>query len=243
MIRNLRTIFNLLMVATLAMFVLAACSSTEKDTSKENKQSKTEETKVKEEAKIEVTQEKPIFVDEKNKVVKVYATVNGKYLVTPTRHGLNWVEGKYGDQAVLKGYGNPLDFHDALIKIGGVPAVEKGGDTTKEFEETPEGKFIKGDQVAVKITWEGAKKEYDINEVMLDSTGKKLEYHFGGNYDTQDLKMTGCYMCFDSCPAGITSNASHPVGTFESGAAEFHGNPEVLPADGTPVVLTYSIVQ
>lgn len=55
--------------------------------------------------------------------------------------------------------------------------------------------------------------------------------------------MTGCFMCFDSCPAGITSNSTHPVRTFESGYAEFHGNPDVLPEDGTPLVLTYSIVQ
>lgn len=239
--RKHRTIFTLFMFLTLAMFVLAACSSSTEDTAKkEDTDKKVEETK-KEEMK--VSKENPIYVDEKNKEVTVYATVNGKYLVTPTRHGLNWEEGKYGDQAVLRGYGNPLDFHEALIKIGGVPAVEKGGDVTKEFEETPEGKFIKGDQVAVKITWDGAEKVYDINEVMVDSTGKKLEYHFGGNYDTQELKMTGCYMCFDSCPAGITSNASHPVGTFEGGHAEFRGNPDVLPGDGTPVVLTYSIVQ
>ena len=55
-------------------------------------------------------------------------------------------------------------------------------------------------------------------EGMVDSTGKSLEYHFGGNYDTAAKMVTGCYMCFDSCPVGIISNASHPTGT-----AEFHG--------------------
>lgn len=182
----------------------------------------------------------PIFIDEENKLVKVYATVNGKYLVEPTRHGMNWVEGAYGDQAVLKAFANPLAFNEALVKIGGTPAVEKGGDASKEFEETADGKFIKGDEVKVSVNWKNAEKEYDINEVMIDSTGKQLVYHFGGNYDAAADKVTGCYMCFDSCPVGITSNASHPVGTFENGKAEYHGNPDILPEDGTPVVVTYS---
>ena len=228
---------KLLLVAIVAVFGLAACSSNNASNAPAKKENKVQKTTA------EVTKENPIYVDKKNKVVKVYATVNGKYLVTPTRHGLNWVDGHYGDQAVLKAYANPLKFNDALHEIGGVPAVEKGGDTSKEFMETSEGKFIKGDQVKVSITWANAKKDYDINDVMVDSTGKKLDYHFGGNYDTQMAKMTGCYMCFDSCPAGITSNANQPVGAFEKGEAQFHGNAKVLPEDGTPVVLTYAIAK
>ena len=160
--------------------------------------------------------------------------------MTPTRHGLNWLDGKYGNMSVLTAYGDPLDFSEALTKIGGTPAVAKGGDASKEFEETKDGKVIKGDKVNVSITWEDAKKDFEINEVMLDSTGKKLDYHFGGNYDAASQKITGCFMCFDSCPVGITSNAAHHVGTFENGEAEFRGNPDILPEDGTPVVLTYS---
>ncbi len=235
--RKQLALFKLLLLITLSALVLAACSSANNDNANSVDDKK-------EETKLEVSKEKPLFVDEANKIIKVYATVNGKYLVTPTRHGLNWIEGSYGDQAVLKAYGNPLDFNEALTKIGGTPAVEKGGDASKEFDVNAEGKkFILGDELAVSITWEDAKKEYDINDVMIDSSGKKLVYRFGGNYDMQEAKNTGCFMCFDSCPAGITSNTTHPVGTFESGAAEFTGDPAVLPADGTPVVLTYSFVK
>ncbi|MDP4104116.1 MAG: YdjY domain-containing protein [Bacillota bacterium] len=228
---------KLMILAIIAALGLSACSSNNAANPPAKKDKKVQQTTV------EVSKNNPIYIDKKNKVVKVYATVNGKYLVTPTRHGLNWIGGHYGDQSVLKAYANPLKFNEALIAIGGVPAVAKGGDTSKEFMDTPAGKVIKGDKVNVTITWAGAKKVYGINDVMVDSTGKKLDYHFGGNYDTQMAKMTGCYMCFDSCPAGITSNANEPVGTFESGKAQFHGNAKILPADGTPVVLTYSIVK
>jgi hypothetical protein len=228
-------LLKLIIIAMLAMFVLSACGS-KADTDKKEVSTKTDKKN-----QPVVTKENPIFVDKENKVVKVYATVNGKYLVTPTRHGLNWIEGKYGNQSVLNAYANPLKFNEALMEIGATPAVDKGGDMSKEFEMKDGKKYILGDQLKVTVTWDGAKKEYDINDVMVDSTGKKLVYRFGGNYDTQQAKMTGCYMCFDSCPAGITSNSNHPVGTFESGQAEFHGNANILPADGTPLVLTYSI--
>lgn len=232
-----RNLYKLLLTAILAIFVLGACSSnsdSSNTTKEENNESK--EKKV----SSELSKENPIYVNEEDKTVQVYATVNGKYLVTPTRHGLNWVEGKYGNQAVLNAYADPLLFNEALTTLGGTPAVEKGGDASQEFEVTDEGKFIKGDEVKVTITWEDAEKEYGIEEVMVDSTGKSLEYHFGGNYDAAKKMVTGCFMCFDSCPVGITSNASHPTGAFEHGDAEFHGNPDVLPGDGTPVVLTYS---
>lgn len=225
----------MLILSIISILVLSACSSNVAE--EPNKESETTEKEAQTE---EVSQENPIFVDEENKLVKVYATVNGKYLVTPTRHGLNWVEGKYGDMAVLNAYADPVEFAEALQKIGGTPAVEKGGDASKEFEERDGRQYIKGDTVKVDITWKDAEKVYDISEVMIDSTGKSLEYHFGGNFDSAAKMVTGCFMCFDSCPVGIISNATHPTGTFEAGEAEFRGNPDVLPGDGTPVVLTYS---
>ncbi len=228
-----RQLFFILAVVVMGALI-AGCSSAASGTGEENLEQYFAA------SESELGKDKPIFVDKENKQVKVYATVNGKYLVEPTRHGLNWVEGAYGDQAVLKAYANPLAFYQALIDLEMTPAVEKGGDASKEFEETPEGKVIKGDPVQITITWEGADKEYDINEVMLDSTGKELAYRFGGNYDAALKKMTGCYMCFDSCSVGITSNSNQPVGTFENGNAEFRGNPDVLPEDGTPVIVTFA---
>ena len=188
----------------------------------------------------ELGEEKGIYIDEENNTVKVYATVNGKYLSEPTRHGLNWVEGNYGDEAVFKSYSNPLSFYEALETIGGEPATAKGEDSDDGFEETEEGKVIQGDPVNVTISWEGAEKEYDVNEVMVDSTGREIAYRYGGNYDNAKENMTGCFMCFDSCPVGVISNSAHHVGTFDDGEAEFHGNPDILPEDGEPVVVTYS---
>ena len=191
----------------------------------------------------DLDKEHAIYVNREERTVSVYATVNGKYLHKPTRHGLNWVEGAYGDMAVFNGYASPVAFYEALEDIGGNPALEKGGEPGEAFKETDEGRFIKGDALEVNITWDGADDVYDMNEVMVDSTGKKINYHFGGNYEAAKDHMTGCFMCFDSCPVGIVSNASQPVGAFADGKAAFHGDPELLPEDGTPVIVTFRFVE
>ncbi len=40
----------------------------------------------------------------------------------------------------MKSVRDPLLFNEALTKIGGTPAVEKGGDASQKFEVTDEGK-------------------------------------------------------------------------------------------------------
>ena len=166
------TLLKFIILATLTMLILSACNS--KSNSDTTAKASKDEKKTEQKIENEVSKENPIFAfNKENKVVKVYATVNGKYLVSPTRHGLNWIEGKYGDQAVLKAYANPLKFNEALLEIGGVPAVAKGGDVSKEFEAKADGKYILGDEVKVTVTWENAGKEYDINDVMVDSFREK----------------------------------------------------------------------
>jgi len=183
----------------------------------------------------------PIYLDKEAGTVQVFAVVNGKYLDQPTRHGLNGQDGKYGDQAVFTTTGNPLDFYDNILELGATPAVAKGGDASQEFETIDGRQYIKGSEIKVTVTWEGADREYDINEVMIDSTGKEINYKFGGNYDAASANFTGCFMCFDSCMVGIISNANQPTNTFDNGEAEFMGNKDVLPQDGTPLIVTYSL--
>jgi hypothetical protein len=47
-------------------------------------------------------------------------------------------------------------------------------------------------------------------------------------------------MCLDSCPVGITSNATYTYGAIETRKeASLTGNKDVLPPDGTLVVITF----
>ena len=42
---------------------------------------------------------------------------------------------------------------------------------------------VEGTPIDLKITWNGADKEYDVNEVINDSNGKEIAFKFGGNHD------------------------------------------------------------
>jgi hypothetical protein len=177
---------------------------------------------------------KSMVVDEKAKEIRLFAIVNGKYLHQPTRHGVVFAEGKNGNKSVFKAYTNQNDFHDALIKAGAKP----GNNLTMK---TATGKYVEGDVLDVFIIWDGADKEYRLDEVIQDSGGNGFQINFGGNATEARQKFTGCILCLDSCPVGITSNARYPHGAFASREVKFKGDKDILPPDGTSVTIVFRL--
>lgn len=180
----------------------------------------------------QVSKTNPIIVDKVAKTVKMYTEVNGKYFVEPTRHGIVFKDGSNGEKSILKGWGNQNDFYNALIDIGAKP----GNNLTLETVAA-----VQGDPLDVTITWNGAGKEISLYDAVIDSQNKKADFRFGGNQDRAKSIKTGCILCLDSCPVGITSDATYPQKSFDNKQVEFRGNKAVLPADGTPVVVTFKL--
>lgn len=177
-----------------------------------------------------LTKENPIKMNEKEKTLSFLAAVNGKYFYEPTRHGVIFKDGKLGDKPIFKSFVDPKTFHGSLVKLG----FKAGSNMTMENKETT---FVQGDLLDVTVTWEGAKKEYRLDEVIKDSNGKPLLIRFGGNLSNAIQYNTGRLICLDSCPVGITSNASYTYGAVEKRKeVGFTGNKEILPPDGTLVV-------
>lgn len=182
-----------------------------------------------------VSLDQPIKVDKEAKTVTVLTKVNGKYFNEATRHASVFSEGSNGTKSVFTSYGTPEDFLQGLLDIG----AEAGNNMTPEnaTETTVEGSPIK-----MEVTWAGADKTYDVNEVIKDSNGKKIDFKFGGNLERAKNKKTGCLTCLDSCPVGIVSNAAYTYGAVEKrNEVTFTGNADVLPEDGTYVATIYSI--
>ena len=178
-----------------------------------------------------LTEEKPIFVDVKEKSISLLARVNGKYFSQPTRHGIVFAGGSNGGKAVSRGLATHEDFYDGLMKLGFKP----GNNMTKENAAKT---FVQGDLLEVTITWDGAKKEYSLDEVITDSNKKPFQIRFGGNLEKARQYKTGCLLCLDSCPVGITSNANYTMGAVEMrNEVVFKGNSKVLPPDGSFVVI------
>ncbi|MGR7839888.1 YdjY domain-containing protein [Finegoldia sp. P3-F-LR] len=231
----------------LAIVGLAGCSQKADDKKEEsNKTETTEQAKddsnkeeKKEEKKADevngVSLDNPIKVDKEAKKITVLSSVNGKYFTENTRHASVNTDGSNGAKSVLTAYATPEDFYNALIEIGAKPGENMTPDNAAETH-------VEGSKIGATVTWEGAGKDYDINEVITDSNGKKIDFRFGGNLERAKNKKTGCLTCLDSCPVGIISNTTYTNGAVEKrNEVKFTGNPDVLPEDGTYVAVTYTL--
>jgi len=184
------------------------------------------------------TREKPLIIDEKGKKVLIYTEVNEMNLHQSNVHwGVVFKDGKFQDRAILRSYANQLDFHDALIKIGARPGNTLNKDTI--------GKYVEGDTLDVKATWPGLEKELSLNDIFIDEKGKGFKIKFGGNRKASEEKNTGCITCLESCWISISSNANYPqthsLKRFLNPNSRFKGNANILPEDGKPVILIYSV--
>lgn len=179
----------------------------------------------------------PIKVDKEAKTVTVLCSVNGQYFTQPTRHASVFKDGSNGTKSIFTAYGTALDFYDALIEIG----AKEGGNMTADNKETT---HVEGDSIKAEVTWAGADRYYDFNEVIIDSNKKPIDLKFGGNRKAAEEKNTGCLSCLDSCPVGIISNTNYTYGAVETrGEVGFTGNADILPDDGTYVAVKYTLVQ
>jgi len=182
-----------------------------------------------------VNSDNAIVLDQDSETIRVHARVNGKYLYLPTRHGMNYRAGRIGDKALFRAWANPVDFDKALLELGAEPGQNLDGSTG--------GEVIQGDDLTIRVDWEGAAHSYALDELVADSNGKGVAYRFGGNLDLAKQAMTGCLMCFDSCSVGVSSNALYPQGSFHKQGLGFRGRADRLPPDGTPVTVIFGIAE
>lgn len=232
----------------LAIVGLAGCSQKADDKKEETKNTQTTEQAKDDSKKEENKEEKkaddevngvslknPIKVDKEAKKITVLSPVNGKYFTEATRHASVNTDGSNGAKSVLTAYATPEEFYNALIEIGAKPGENMNPDNATTTH-------VEGSKIGATVTWEGAGKDYDINEVIKDSNGKKIDFRFGGNLERAKTKKTGCLTCLDSCPVGIISNTTYTYGAVEKrNEVKFTGNPDVLPEDGTYVAVTYTL--
>lgn len=223
---------KLLAVSTvMAGLLLSGCGNQgeeSKDTSAEPKSAETQSV-------LGLTKDNPIKVDKAAGTVTFLAKVNGKYFFEPTRHAAVFEGGANGDKSVFTGLVDTEPFYNGLTEIG----AKAGENMTPDNKETTS---VQGDALAVSVTWGDGSKEYDLNEVVKDSNGSKIDIRFGGNLERALDKKTGCLICLDSCPVGITSNAAYTYGAVEKrDEVGFTGNKDLLPADGSLVAITMKL--
>jgi hypothetical protein len=184
---------------------------------------------------VQPTKDNPMVVDEENGSILLYAEVNRKWVTEPTRHGVVCANGSNGENAIFRAGGDALEFNEALFALG----AEAGENVKKD---SPAGTQVEGSELDITVAWEDS--EYPIADLVIASgelADEGIVPKFGGNYDFQSEMGTGCLFCLDSCAAGITSNSRIGSKSFDSGKVEFRGDGDKLPADGTPVVITFAV--
>lgn len=181
-----------------------------------------------------LTKDNPLKVDKAAGTVTFLAQVNGKYFLEPTRHGAVFAEGGNGEKAIFRAFAHHEDFYNALIEIG----AEAGNNVTLDNMATTK---VEGDSFDITVT-DASGKTVPFDEAIVESNGTPVDIRFGGNLKNAQEKKTGCLICLDSCPVGITSNANYVNGAVEkTKEVGFTGNKDVLPADGGYVAITLTL--
>lgn len=219
---------SITLIATLSL-TISGCSTSNQNSSQQATSSQPAD------HVLGVSLSNPIKVDKEKGTITVLGQVNGKYFNQNTRHGSVEKSGSNGAKSIITAFANPEQFHQALLDIGA-----KAGENMTPANAAKT--FVAGSPIKMSVTWNGAEKEYDVNDIIRDSNGNKINFRFGGNLERAKKINTGCLTCLDSCPVGIISNETYTNGAVEMrGEVAFTANSEILPEDGTYVATVYSI--
>ena len=197
-------------------------------------------------ASLAFAEELRLTVNKEKGEIIIPAEVNGKYLVSPTKHALSYYKGGNGEKSIMRAMVSEIDFYNALVEIG----AKAGNNITPadmKASSGAEGKSTEGDKLAVFLTWEGSDGEIPLDDAVISEVRegevRPLDLRFTGNLDFAQEYHPGCFICLDSCVAGISTNAAWPTGALNNHEVSFMGNSKVLPSDGTRVNVIVRLVK
>ena len=190
--------------------------------------------------------EESLIVDKEKGEIIIPAEVNGKYLVSPTKHALSYYKGGNGEKSIMRALVSEIDYYNALTELGAIP----GNNITPadmKARNSSEGKSTEGSKLAAFITWEGSNGEIPLDDAVISTVAngeaRPIDLRFSGNLDFAQRAHPGCFICLDSCAAGISTNAAWPTGAINNKEVSFKGNAKVLPPDGTRVNVIVRLVK
>jgi len=189
---------------------------------------------------VQPTEANPIVFDPANQELRLAAKVNGVAFTPPTWHAVVYTGGKAAGASLFQAFGTPAMFYSFLTYCGGVPGNNMPAPSAN-YNDT----YVQGSNISITVTWAGAPKTYNLNDVVKNPGTKAIQMKFGGNLAVNQSAGTGCLACFYSCPIGIVSNASYDgtdnAAQAKAGQGGFLGDKTILPPDGTIVVLTFKV--
>ena len=190
--------------------------------------------------------EESLIIDKEKGEIIIPAEVNGKYLVSPTKHALSYYKGGNGEKSIMRALVSEIDYYNALTELGAIPGNNIKPEDMKA-RNSSEGKSAEGSKLSVFLTWEGSNGEIPLDDAVISEVAngeaRPLDLRFSGNLDFAMRSHPGCFICLDSCAAGISTNAAWPTGAMNNKEVSFKGNAKVLPPDGTKVNVIVRLVK
>lgn len=180
----------------------------------------------------------PIVADTANWEVRICAKLNRKWCddSAAVHNCCVYLNGTRADRALFQAYCHPVDFFDALIAVGADSGVDMGN--------IPDSAAIPtGSKLDLTIRWDGSPKTYALSELVEDSLGRGFEIRMHNSRARAIATNTGCIYCHTSCPISVTSNTKYNYWENTRRVSRFKGRGDLLPANGTDLVMTFKLVQ
>lgn len=165
-----------------------------------------------------------MVVDEENGKISVNALSTG--YDESTIHAIVNEDGSNADKTLFTSAALTKDFYDTLKKLG----AEDGNNIALDDEDgTIEG-------TALDVNAEIGVENCSFADLFTASDERPMDMRFGGNIEVNQEYATGCLMCLESCPAGITSNAAYQY----KEEIEF-GPSDKMPEKGNHIIVTFTV--
>jgi hypothetical protein len=211
------------------------------------------------------TADMPLVVSAEKNEVQVFGLIHPTHFNTARSgeahyHLLVWRNGT-SPNALIETPADDLAFHDALLKLGGQPgdnlAMAAWNERHDEHSTAPHA-MVTGSPLYVRLSWEGNPTGILIDQAFrrfrlqssdsrLWTLDSRLDWRFGGNRDRWFNRIPlaprpGCLVCLYSCPSGKVSNGALSIHDYVTAPSRFEANADILPPDGTPVIVTFRLL-
>lgn len=165
-----------------------------------------------------------MVVDKENSRISMNAVSTG--YAESTIHAVVNEDGANADKTLFTTKALTGDFYRALKELG---AEDGNNIALDDADGTIEGTSL---DVAAEI----GTKTGSFAELFTDSGDREMDIRFGGNLEVNQEYATGCIMCLESCPAGITSNAA-----YQYKEEAVFGPSRQMPEAGKHIIVTFTV--
>lgn len=168
-------------------------------------------------------------------------------------HLLVW-QGGQSVNALIETPADDLAFHDALLGLGGQPGnnlTMAAWNERHDTHSTAPLEKVTGSALAVRISWQGNPAGIPIDRAFRQVSSLKPQvstsWRFGGNRTRWFNRVPlaprpGCLACLYSCPSGKVSNGALSIRDYSTAPSRFAADTDMLPLDGTPVIVTFRVL-